>query len=140
MPHVSSGPSVAKILLRTRKSGWPICSASTASGRASASLRNSLAVMRISSGVTRQAALDVPRLDVHPHPARDAGRLGLLDRHRELEATGLGIGLDLGIPRRRDGRHTLEAVAHRPLALRAVGRRRLEVDAVAVEVSALEVI
>src|SRR5271166_4726290 len=45
MPQASSGPSVAKIFPRTRKSGWSMCAFSDASGRPSASLRNSSAVM-----------------------------------------------------------------------------------------------
>src|SRR5207244_12053214 len=48
-PQSSSGPSVAKILPRTRKSAWPPCAPSTASGRLSARFRNSSAVMVVDS-------------------------------------------------------------------------------------------
>src|SRR5260370_15567474 len=45
IPQSSSGPRVAKIFPRTRKSGCPICADSDASGRLRAKLRNSAAVM-----------------------------------------------------------------------------------------------
>ena len=45
IPQSSSGPSVAKILPLTRKSGWPMCADSDTSGRLRARLRNLSAVI-----------------------------------------------------------------------------------------------
>src|SRR5262249_9584703 len=62
IPQASPGPSVAKILLRTRKSGWFMCASSTASGRLSARLRNSSAVtvsLRRGEDVANRTALTI---------------------------------------------------------------------------------